>query len=127
MSGLYGFLGLAFCFACLGVVLRQLGVSVTAAYKTAAAVCLGFYLLSFITPALNFVKRITEQVGLSSLFSVPIKALGIALLCSLAADICRDCEEQTLASCVETAGKAMILLLSLPLAEYLLEAVTAFL
>ncbi len=126
MNTLYGFCGLAFCFACLGVVLKQLGVSVTAAYKAAAALCLGFYMLSLVTPVVDFVKSLTEKSELSVFFSVPIKALGVALLCSLAADICRDCDETTLASCVETAGKAMILLLSLPLAQYLLEAFEAF-
>jgi len=44
-----------------------------------------------------------------------VKALGIAILTELAADICRDNGVTALAGITELAGKAMILLLCLPL------------
>jgi len=46
---------------------------------------------------------------------VLVKALGIAILSELAADVCRDNGSAALAGIVELAGKAAILLLALPL------------
>ena len=50
-----------------------------------------------------------------------LKALGVAVLTHVASSICRDCGEGGLAGAVEFAGKAEILLLSLPMIERLLK------
>ena len=50
-----------------------------------------------------------------------LKALGVAVLTHVASSICRDCGESGLAGAVEFAGKAEILLLSLPMIERLLK------
>ena len=50
-----------------------------------------------------------------------LKALGIAVLTHIASSICRDCGEAGLAGAVEFAGKAEILLISLPMIERLLK------
>lgn len=50
-----------------------------------------------------------------------LKALGIAVLTHIASSICRDCGESGLAGAVEFAGKAEIILLSLPMIEKLLK------
>ena len=44
-----------------------------------------------------------------------IKALGIAIVTELSADVCRDNGSSALAGMVELAGKALILLLCIPL------------
>ncbi len=44
-----------------------------------------------------------------------IKALGIAIVTELAADICKDNGSNAVAGMVELAGKALILLLCIPL------------
>ena len=43
------------------------------------------------------------------------KSAGICLLCSVSAEICRDCNEASLASKIEFAGKCTILTYCLPL------------
>ena len=43
-----------------------------------------------------------------------LKGLGIATLCRICADVCRDCGEPTAAAGVESAGKIGMLLLALP-------------
>ena len=50
-----------------------------------------------------------------------LKALAISFCCRMSAEICRDCGEASLASRVEAAGKAGIVLLSLPIVKQLLE------
>ena len=44
-----------------------------------------------------------------------MKALGLALLSGIGADICRDCGESTVATGVETVGNLTILSLCIPL------------
>ena len=44
-----------------------------------------------------------------------LKALGLAMLSGIGADICRDCGENTVASGVETVGNLSILSLCIPL------------
>lgn len=56
-----------------------------------------------------------------------MKALGIAFLTQLCAQVCRDCGETNLASNVETIGKTELLLISLPLFEEIFEIVRGIL
>ncbi|MBQ8209741.1 MAG: hypothetical protein IJZ35_04070 [Clostridia bacterium] len=53
-----------------------------------------------------------------------LKVSGAALITQFSADICRDSGESALASKVEFAGKTLILALSLPLTQALLEFAT---
>ena len=48
---------------------------------------------------------------------IPImtKALGIAVLCRICSDVCKDCGETTLASAVESVGKLTLVLLAMPM------------
>lgn len=52
-----------------------------------------------------------------------LRALGIAWLSGLTADICRDCGESGVASGIETLGKLEILTLCLPLIASVLNTV----
>ena len=51
------------------------------------------------------------------------RALGIATLTHITAELCRDCGESTLAGGVEMLGKLEILTLCLPLIAAVLETV----
>lgn len=53
-------------------------------------------------------------------FSLMLKGFGIALLCKLCADICRDCGEGALAQGVESAGRVAIFSLCIPLISEIL-------
>lgn len=47
--------------------------------------------------------------------SVILKALGVALMSRFCSGICRDCNEASLADGVESVGKAVIFLMSVPI------------
>lgn len=64
---------------------------------------------------------VISKVGGSSVKAL-LKVLGIALITQFASDLCRDSGETALAGSVETAGKWIILLYSLPF----LEAISRF-
>ena len=88
-------------------------------------------LLLFYTVIAELSHNVSEIRGLVSGFinsdsfvgvslSVMIKALGIALIARVCADICRECGESGLAQGVESVAGVVILSLSLPILSEIL-------
>jgi len=122
MKGLYSFLGVTVCLACLGAVIKQLKPAFFTVYSLAAVlVCFG-YLAVLFAPVADYIKELTVSTGMPEFFSLLFKAVGVSFLCSVAAELCRACGEASLAGTVESAGRIVIMLLSLPVLKYLLEA-----
>jgi stage III sporulation protein AD len=86
---------------------------------SAAGVVMLAYIAVQVIPVLEYVKTLSYQSGMSSYFAVAIKALGIALVCQLASEICRDCGEASVGGRIELAGKAAIIIISLPVLKNL--------
>lgn len=122
MNGIYSFCGVAVCLACIGAVIKQLKADYLPIYAVACSVVCGAYLLALVTPIVKYVTDLMENALLPQFFTLLIKSVGVALLCGAAADLCRACGENGLAAGVESAGKLVILLISLPVVGYLLEA-----
>lgn len=76
-------------------------------------------LLGGIADKLWELANISGDSYVGDAFSVMLRGLGVALIGKFCGDICRDCGEEGLASGVESVGRAVILLLALPM---LLEA-----
>ena len=96
----------------------EMAVTLTIA---AGIVLLGALIISF-TPLLGSITNAIGKAGAASgYFTVVIKAIGICLVTQLAADICRDAGESSIASKVEMGGKLSIVALSLPLFDDLLK------
>lgn len=79
------------------------------------------YIIEGILPFIDFVKTAAAETGTESYFTLMLKALAISLCCRMSADICRDCGEVSLASRVELAGKAGIVIISLPVISQLFQ------
>ena len=82
------------------------------------------YILSDSIGVLESVIALASGYGganLSKTFSVMLKALGIALMSKLCADVCRDCGEGTLAGGVEGVGRIAIFSLCLPIISEIIE------
>ena len=107
-----------FCIA--ACVLFRLLSSVNPEVKTAGvllAVCVaaGHFLAGFsgISGAL---REIFEQTGLDDTYLViALKSLGICYVTQISSDCCRDSGENALASQLELAGKAALLITGLPM------------
>ena len=63
----------------------------------------------------------------SEVFSLMLKALGVALVSRFCADICRDCGESSLACGVESVGKIVTVSMTLPLILEILDGATQLL
>ncbi len=81
----------------------------------AATVLFGGATLLLWQPVLAWLGELCTAHGVNEMSSVMLKGLGVAVLTQLCADLCRQTGETTLASSVETAGRAELLLLCLPM------------
>ena len=73
-------------------------------------------------------SEITEGVtGTKQYINLMLKVLGISLIAQLLSDLCRDSGESALATQTETAAKVIILIISFPLFESVIEIVTGLL
>lgn len=121
MSGVASLCGAALCFSCIALVIKQLKPDFLPVFTACGGlVCFG-YLVYTLLPVGEFLKAAGGKTGLPQYFTLLLKAVGISLVCGVAADICRDFGEGSLANGVESVGKGAIILLALPVAEYLLE------
>lgn len=78
--------------------------------------------LALMQPIVAFAGELAAESGVGEMASLLLRALGIALLCQLCADLCRQSGEGSIASGVEMAGRVQILLLALPKLDELLTA-----
>lgn len=105
---------------CLISVLRQTHSQLANIATAVAGIAVFVYIIKGIVPFAEFVGDITEATGMDTYFSTMLKALAVSFCCKMCGDICRDCGENSLASKVELAGKAGIVIISLPMVESLL-------
>lgn len=107
--------------ACIIAAIRQLRPELASIAAAVAGVLIFAYIIEGLIPFVNFIKGIAAEVGVESYFTLMLKALAVSLCCRMSADICRDCGENSLASRVELAGKAGMVLISIPVVTQLFE------
>ena len=77
--------------------------------------------LERLSPVLEQLRSTMELTGLTGDYAaILFKAVGICLLTQLAGDVCRDSGESSIASKIELAGRAAILLTAMPLSPEVL-------
>ena len=77
--------------------------------------------LEQLSPVLEQLRSTMELTGLTGDYAaILFKAVGICLLTQLAGDVCRDSGESSIASKIELAGRAAILLTAMPMIQEVL-------
>lgn len=110
--------GVAVIAAILSAVLKRYHQEYAILVTIGAGILLLLGILSSITPILEKLEQMISLAGIEGdSLSILLKALGICFLAQFAADSCRDAGESALAAKVELAGKAAVVVLSLPLFE----------
>lgn len=108
--------------AAAAVLLRQYKPEYAMMVSLAAVTFLFFWILGEILPALNTLRGMMERTAFSSsALKILMKCLGVCYLCEIAGQVCREAGQTAIASKVELAGKAAVLLLCLPMFEELLQ------
>ena len=106
--------------ACIIAVIKPLRPEISTIAAAVAGVLIFIYIINGLAPFVEFIKGAAASTGAESYFTLMIKSLAVSLCCRMSADICRDCGENSLASRVELAGKAGIVIISLPVVTQLL-------
>ena len=83
--------------------------------RICATVVISAFAISVIAPLTAYVNSLFSGAGFGEWGGSILRALGVALLVEICADICRDCGENSAASGVQLIGKLEILILCLPM------------
>lgn len=122
--------GISLICLTLSLILKRWSGDLGVMVKAVAAVVMASLCLVALSPAIDFVVKLADRVAVGAVtqgVGVLMRALAVAFLTHVCASVCRDCGEATLASYVEMAGKAEMLILALPLIENILDTVTKLL
>lgn len=113
--------GVALLCVIAAVVIKQLRAEFGLPVRLVGSLLLLGAVLALAFPLITYIRELLEKSALADYAALLLKALSIAWLTHITAEVCRDCGESSAASYVELAGKLEILLLSLPLLARILE------
>ena len=103
-------------------------VAVFLQFKGISNTMIGVVTFVYFEPVISFVRRLTEMTKLNAdLLAVILKSVGIGILGELAGLICSDAGNAALSKTIQMLTTAVILWLSIPLFESLLDLVQAIL
>lgn len=120
--------GAALITAVIGLVLAKQGKDMFILLSLAACAMIAGVAFGYLKPTISFLRRLTEMSGLNAeLLGVILKTVGIGLIGELAGLICSDAGNTALEKVIQILTTAMILWLSIPLFESLLDLVQAIL
>lgn len=114
--------------AVLTLVLSKQGKEFSLLLGMAGCALAGAALLHFLEPVLDFVSKLQILGDLNgSMLLILLKTLGIGLVSELAAMICTDSGNASLAKTVQLLGSVVILWLSIPIFQMLLDLMESIL
>ena len=90
---------------------------------TITVCCLtGLTALRYLQPVLEFLKKLEDLGGLDEvMIEILLKATGIGILSEIANLVCKDAGNESMGKSMQLLGTAVILYLSLPLFQTLIE------
>ncbi len=117
--------GMAIISAVLCVIVRQYKPEAALGIGLACGVMILGAVMTMLAPSIEAINSLTQTAGIDSEFArVLLKALAVCYITQLSADCCRDAGEGAIASKLELAGRAAVLVVSLPVFTSLAELVT---
>ncbi len=122
MDNIYKICGAAIIATVLSIVLKNRSSSIAPYLTEITSVIIISSVISALLPFVTFVKGLLSGSAVKyDIFDILIKSAVIAVVCQVVYDICKENGENMLASVVEFAGNAEIILLSLPMITVLLK------
>jgi len=112
---------IAVCASFLGLCIRHQNKEYASVLSVAAVLLIFFYTLQKTSTIVHTVVSFAETAADNEIISTLMRALGIACITQLSADICREAGDVQIGIQIERFGKLEIVLLSLPLVARVLE------
>ena len=114
--------------ALCAVVVRQRTPEIAFVLAAAACLVLLWNTLPLLETIRDVLRELADLAGLAPTILRPLlQTVGLALVTKLAAALCRDAGEGSVAAFVETAGAAAAVLVALPLLKMVLELIMGLL
>ena len=108
----------------LGLMLRQQGKDIALLLSTAVCCMVIAVGVGYLTPVVDFVRQLHTSTGTEPEFlRILLKSVGVGLIAEIAGLICTDAGNAAMAKTIQILATAVILWLSLPLMQTLLELV----
>lgn len=118
-------IGIALVALVFGIFFKQYNKTVALLLVLVSSLLVFWQSFSAVAEITDALKSITSGISEASAYiKIMFKVLGIALIAQLAADMCRDCGESSLAGQTETAAKIAIIVVVLPLIQAVLKIVS---
>ena len=114
-------IGAAVLVTVLAFIFKELKKEYASVIIIAGGIFITLWALGQVFPVINYLRELTGSGGIAEYFNIILKVLGISFLVQIGADICRDLGEESIASKVEFAGKAVILALVLPVLKSVID------
>lgn len=109
------------CAVCI-LVLKTQKSPIAQLLGAMCCVVLAVYIIGENNALFSEMRALLDESGYTAYAKTLVKALGVALVCEMGADVCRELGEAGVASKIELAGKIEILVLALPIARDLLSS-----
>lgn len=120
--------GLALVAAVLLILIRQQRPELGLLLSLACGALIFLLVLDQIGSVVHLLEELATAARVDRLYlTTLLKIVGVSYLAEFGAQVCRDAGEQAIASRVEMAGKVLIVVLAMPIAVAVLEAITGLL
>ena len=119
-------IGLVTSFACMFV--KQIKPEIAIIIGLAGSVIMLILSVNMVISIANSFKTIFVKTGLTDSVLAPVfKIIGIGYLCEFSANLCADTGNNSVAEKILFAGKVMILLVSLPIINIVIDTILGLL
>lgn len=117
-------IGIGFIATIIIVILRQYRPEYAIYASIAGGVIILLMITDQISSVINLIENIASKTSVNTKFlKILIKITGIAILTEFAVSICKDAGENAIASKIDISGKIIIISISIPIIQALLETV----
>lgn len=117
--------GVGLLTAAMGLLLRQYYPTGSLLTALVGGGIVLFGVVGLASDLIDFSTELLYQTNIDTRwFTLLMKVLGISYMCKFGSDLCRDAGEIAVAGTVETAGKVILVSLSLPYLLELIETIT---
>lgn len=126
--GIVQLVGFGVASAFLSLTLRKTRPEMALVVSLAAGICLLLTIVGKMEEIVSLMNSLAQRAEIStSMLPLLLRIIGVAALCELGAQLCRDADEGGLAVKIEMGGKIMVLTMAMPIAISLVDLVLGIL
>ena len=113
----YKILGIAMTGLIGSVLLKRMKEEYSVFISLIVSALLTSSAITVITPVAKYINDIGDKTSTETYITLIFKSCGIAIITTLASDICRDCGESALGSKIDLFGKCVLIYMAFPLLQ----------